>query len=696
MNNASELLSHFSNVKDKGGGKYTCDCPICNRKEHVYISIERDSAAMFCQGCKADGKQLAAAVGLKAADLFFKEHTAPLPRRTHYYYFADGSLFGKKEIVKKPDGSKNCFWRRYENGSYVKGLKGAKAPLYNLKELAATSETVYFAEGEKDCDTLSKMGLTATSTPNGANQKSWLDSFSEHLVGRDIVVLTDNDAPGAEYGEFIARNVKNVAASVKIIPALAIYPEVAPKGDISDIVAAIGIEAARQKVAELTQTMTEWQEPEAEADEKDEVPNFFDNGRFMHNIMGDYLVKQNHACKIYGVVHIYENGIYVPGEELLQGYIIKLLPSLTDQKRREVLKYIKVSLDTPTAEPSPPNLVPFKSRVYDIKTDKFLDYSPDMVFLCRFPYDYKPDAPKQELVANVLRDIACGDMEIVKLLLEAIGYCFYRENIYRGCIMLHGPNGSNGKSTLLNMIIQLLGDENVSKLSLKDINDKFRLMHIYGKVANIGDDISSQYFEESEIFKKLVTGQFVTAEHKGQDSVQFRNYAKLFFAANELPKTADKSDAFLTRILPVPMLADFSKREDCDISLKDRHWTDEEMEYLLAISMEGLKRLMRNNGFTIPECVTKERKQYEIENNSVLAFLEDNPDIAGMPTNLAHAKFIDWCRMTGNRGVVSRTKFTREVCKATGLVSRNRRTSVADESKVVKCFVVADNVADCA
>lgn len=262
--------------------------------------------------------------------------------------------------------------------------------------------------------------------------------------------------------------------------------------------------------------------------------------------------------------------------------------------------------------------------------------------------------------------------------------------------MLHGPNGSNGKSTLLNMIIQLLGDENVSKLSLKDINDKFRLMHIYGKVANIGDDISSQYFEESEIFKKLVTGQFVTAEHKGQDSVQFRNYAKLFFAANELPKTADKSDAFLTRILPVPMLADFSKREDCDISLKDRHWTDEEMEYLLAISMEGLKRLMRNNGFTIPECVAKERKQYEIENNSVLAFLEDNPDIAGMPTNLAHAKFIDWCRMTGNRGVVSRTKFTREVCKATGLVSRNRRTSVADESKVVKCFVVADNVADCA
>ena len=112
MKDGSELLAHFQNIKDKGGGKYTCDCPICNRAGHVYVSIGRDSAALYCQGCKADGKQLAEAAGLKASGLFFKENIPPLPRRTHYYYFADGSLFGKKEIVKKPDGSKNCFARR--------------------------------------------------------------------------------------------------------------------------------------------------------------------------------------------------------------------------------------------------------------------------------------------------------------------------------------------------------------------------------------------------------------------------------------------------------------------------------------------------------------------------------------------------------------------------------------------------------
>ena len=75
MKDGIELLSHFQNIKDKGGGKYTCDCPICNRAGHVYVSIGRDSAALYCQGCKADGKQLATAVGLRASDLFFRKLT---------------------------------------------------------------------------------------------------------------------------------------------------------------------------------------------------------------------------------------------------------------------------------------------------------------------------------------------------------------------------------------------------------------------------------------------------------------------------------------------------------------------------------------------------------------------------------------------------------------------------------------------
>ena len=89
------------------------------------------------------------------------------------------------------------------------------------------------------------------------------------------------------------------------------------------------------------------------------------------------------------------------------------------------------------------------------------------------------------------------------------------------------------------MLIQLLGKENVSSLSLQDTAERFRLIGMYGKAANIGDDISAAYFPESSIFKKLVTGEYVKAEKKGQDPIDFRNYAKIFFALNELPPIKD-------------------------------------------------------------------------------------------------------------------------------------------------------------
>lgn len=101
--------------------------------------------------------------------------------------------------------------------------------------------------------------------------------------------------------------------------------------------------------------------------------------------------------------------------------------------------------------------------------------------------------------------------------------------------MLYGRSGSNGKSTLLNMITQLLGRENASFLSLQDTAERFRLVEVYGKAANIGDDIPSAYLPESSIFKKLVTGETVTAEEKRQEPVQLQALCRNVLRYDGLP-----------------------------------------------------------------------------------------------------------------------------------------------------------------
>ncbi len=134
---------------------------------------------------------------------------------------------------------------------------------------------------------------------------------------------------------------------------------------------------------------------------------FFEGKKFLHNVMGDYLIKNHGVCKINGTIHVYVDGIYKQGEDFLHGQMIKLIPTISDARRKEVYKYIKASLDTPTRTVAPPELIPFKSRIYDLKSDRFIDYSPEYVFLNRFPYDYRPDAPDCPLILDTIR-ADCG------------------------------------------------------------------------------------------------------------------------------------------------------------------------------------------------------------------------------------------------------------------------------------------------
>jgi len=417
------------------------------------------------------------------------------------------------------------------------------------------------------------------------------------------------------------------------------------------------------------------------------LPEFFDEkGRFLHNVLGDYLIENYGCCKINGAVHIFDNGIYRPGEDALYGVMIDLLPKISDARRRETFKYIKCCRRTPTREPSPPHLIPFQHQIYNLRTGEFLDYSPEFVFLNRFPWDYNPEAPACKTVADTLSAIAGSDVGVLSLLLEAFGNCFYMLNQYRGAVMLYGPSGSNGKSTLLNMLVQMVGEENCAFLSLQDTAEKFRLIGIYGKAVNIGDDVSDAYFTDSSPFKKLVTGERVKAEKKGQDPIDFKSYAKLFFSLNSLPPIRDKTAAMFSRLLIVPMNADFSTVANRDVSLKDRQWSREEMEYLTCLAMDGLKRLTAQGDFTRPACVQQIMARYQMENDPVMSFLAEYRDPTNMPTQMLYDDFRNWCQDNGHRKIPTQNTVSREVCRLYALTIKNKRTEYSNR-KVMRCFV---------
>ncbi|MDE5792718.1 MAG: GIY-YIG nuclease family protein, partial [Oscillospiraceae bacterium] len=176
-------------------------------------------------------------------------------KRIHVYKDKNGNPLAEKHITKQPDGEKRCYWYAIDpqTGAKKKGLNGMKLPLYHANQLHNAKENIsfevpiFFAEGEKDVETLERIyEAIATCTPNGGAATSWNDDYNEDLKFRTIIILTDNDSTGEKYGQTIAKHVSKVAIGIKIISAKAIWNDCPEHGDISDIVQALGEDKARE------------------------------------------------------------------------------------------------------------------------------------------------------------------------------------------------------------------------------------------------------------------------------------------------------------------------------------------------------------------------------------------------------------------------------------------------------------------
>jgi len=206
----------------------------------------------------------------------------------------------------------------------------------------------------------------------------------------------------------------------------------------------------------------------------------------------------------------------------------------------------------------------------------------------------------------------------------------------------------------------MIGEGNVSSLSLKELNHNFKISEITSKMANIGDDISDEYLQDSSIFKKLVTGDEIVVDKKNEQPYKVRNYAKLIFAANSLPATYDKTNGMIRRLSIVPFSAKFSKKDpDYDPFIIDKLTTENAKSYLLNLAIKGIQRVFENNGFTEPGCVRTLLDDYEKENNNALRSLE-NLEINNRDSDEVYNDYKYWCLDSGC-AAYSKSKFNQEV-----------------------------------
>ncbi len=407
-------------------------------------------------------------------------------------------------------------------------------------------------------------------------------------------------------------------------------------------------------------------------DEAFQKPVFFCDKTFLFDRFATWLKNNENVVSISNQLHIYQDGIYQVGYKAIETAMINQIPNLKKTQRREVLEYMELIADEKAQADA--RYIAFRNGVLDIVTGQMQPFSPDLVITNQIPWDYNPEA-YSELADDTLNKLACGDQPIRALLEECIGYCFYRRNELGKAFILTGDK-SNGKSTFLDCVKAILGDGNISALDLKELGDRFSTSMMFGKLANIGDDIGDDFLQGSQVatFKKVVTGNRIKAERKGQDPFEFNPYVKLLFSANDIPRMKDKTGAVLRRLVIIPFNARFTKYlssgeidPDYNPYIKYQLVEQSSVEYLIRVGVEGLKRIIENNEFTKSEKVAEQIDEYENENNPIKAFIDECgvEMIEDEPTGDIYSRYQVFCADCGMQPM-SNIVFSKQINKRLG------------------------------
>ena len=394
-------------------------------------------------------------------------------------------------------------------------------------------------------------------------------------------------------------------------------------------------------------------------DESFQKPVFYDGKSFLHDKFGEFLISEYHIVKIGSVLHYFKDGVYVPAN--IDGLMIKHIPNLKQNQRKEVTAYMiaKIEENTPV---SSANFIAFKNGIYDIATDQLEPFTADKVMTNKINWNYNPKA-YSEIVDQVLNSLACNDPNVRLLLEEVIGYTFYRRNELRKAFMLKGKR-HNGKSTFIDMIGHLLGEDNIASLDLNDLSHEYKAAGLFGKLANLGDDIEDEFIPSAGIFKKVVSGDRMNANVKFAAPIEFNPYCKLIFSGNTIPRLGRgrDSDAILDRLIIVPFNASYNKgNAGFSPFIKYQLRSTECMEYLVKIGIEGLKRVLDAQGFTSTEGTERELAEYAETLNPISMFFDEMGDsMLNEQTKKCYRRYNEFCIENAMKPI-SHIEFSKQV-----------------------------------
>ena len=350
-----------------------------------------------------------------------------------------------------------------------------------------------------------------------------------------------------------------------------------------------------------------------------------------------HLADKQYIKAIDGVVFYYYDGcVYrevqaekitqIAYQELIDGKYRSLFKPV---KQKELLKFIGMEsfCDSEILEKNR-HYIALENKVLNLNTMQTEDFSPEKFVTNPLPFSYDPSADcpmfKSFAQSTFWQDNQEDTDSMLKFVQEIFGYTFYRDMPIKSMFFLLGPKNS-GRSSFLQIIDGMLGDENTCTVELQRFEDQYYVAQLLGSLANIvyeTPDFKRKELESSTL-KAVTSGKDkVNARHPYGRPFRFTATTKHFYAMNEFPRFEDMSGAVFKRIYAIQFKNQFEGKKDIkDYSLKI---LEAEKPGIFNWALEGLERLNDNNWiFSTPRMIVEVTEHYKKQANHLYSFLID-------------------------------------------------------------------------